>query len=87
MTTATTDNTTKINALLSQLATETVQANKKKIRRALRALGHRGGLRQKIAAAVADLVNPEPEITLEPESGPENVKALFQRNKAKKAKK
>lgn len=41
----TTDPAEKIESLLSELAATTDQSAKKKIRRALRALGHKGGLR------------------------------------------
>ena len=81
-TTTNIDNTARIQELLRQLAATTNQADKKKLRRALRALGHRGGLRVTMPAAVSAPKppalhaipagesddEPELELELEPEA-------------------
>lgn len=59
------DNSKTIANLLEQLRAETVQANKKKIRRALRALGHRGGLRVSKTTTVEVENTPQVEIEIE----------------------
>lgn len=93
-----TDNSPKIQELLAKLAAAPDQTTKKALRRQLRALGHRGGLRMTLAATPAkpqtineaiamDLgleVEPEIEIDIDATPSPEPTREPVRRTKQSK---